>query len=430
MSNLSLIYIILSLLIIIYTIRHRLDLLCIGTVCYIVYSIYCIPGIGISGFYRPKLSNSLYYCVYLQLLLIIFCVAFVRYLDKKNVEYPNLKVSSKTDNQHDKILKRSFRIYTTIIVVFALVNIIPLGVSGFSAGKANVWEQTNILYIISLYGAYPSFAYGIHRNDKMVWIPSLLVELTIFLAGSRAFLATMIIIFLCEKGTMLWKNGKGNLKLFVWGALGVVFLLVYRMVDQDVMAGDINGVINTLSSPQTWLTALEFNEPRVIIANYDYVLTSETRFPLGDVIYRLIDFIPGLTSIFNIKLSYPEYFSDWLMDEVHGSAGVGGTIWGESYAMFGYAGIVVFTLIWLMVIYNCNKHLDYHKPYSYFIVSLGIYLGWYINRLDFNRVGQACKVLFLCFLIWAIIFLLFGGKIELGKFNLCFRVKNGNRGVT
>lgn len=432
MTGLSLCYIILSLIIIAYSVCHRLDLLCIGAVCYVVYSMYCIHGIGISGQYRPKLSPTLYYCVYAQLLLILGFIALYRSRSNSSpkVEVPNVNGSSAEDLQKAQILNKSFRIYTIVIVAFALVNIIQVGFSGFSSGKATVWEQTNVLYIISLYGVYPAFAYGIHNKDKLIWIPSLLVELTIFFAGSRAFATTLIIIFLCEKGTELWKNRKSYFKIFIVGAVGVVFLLVYRMVDEYVMAGNISGAIHILKDPQTWLTALEFNEPRVIIANYDYVITSGIRLPAGDIIYRIIDFIPGLTSIFKINLAYPDYFSSWLEAEVQGSTGVGGTIWGEGYAMFGFVGMILLTLIWLVGIKKANEHLDYHKPYSYFIVAVGSYLGWYINRLDFNRVGQACKITFFCFLLWAVIFLVLDGKIEFGNLSVCLKRKNKGKTVS
>lgn len=427
MSGYSIIYTVLAIFLLLYSIRNRLDLLCVASVCYIVYSIYCIPGMGISGFYRPNLSNTLYYAVYMQLLLMIFFIMYSRYTMKRRSSIQKYQfVNEYRDgnrNKRDKILKKSFELYTLIIVIFALMNVASIGLSGFASGKSVVWEQTNMLYLISLYGAWPSFAYGIHTKNKKVWIPSLLVELTIFFAGSRAFTATIIVIFLCEKGTILWKNRKSYMKIYILGAIGILFLLLYRMVDTYIMAGNISGVISTLKDPQTWLTALEFNEPRVIIANYDYSITSGLQLPIGDIIYRLIDFVPGLTSIFNIKLEYPEYYSTWLMNQVHGSSGVGGSIWGESYAMMGFLGIIIFTIIWLVFVKFCNKHLDYHASYSYFIVALGTYLAWYINRLDFNRVAQACKVMLFCFVIWAIIYLILGGIIRIGKFSFSIRHK-------
>lgn len=426
MSGYSIVYTILAVFLLLYSLRNRLDLVCIASVCYIVYSIYCIPGIGISGFYRPNLSSTLYYSVYTQLIIIIMFVVYFRYVMKRKVAILNRqKITGYSDvnGGNTRLLKKSFEMYTLIIIIFSLMNIASIGLSAFSSGKSVVWEQTNILYLISLYGAWPSFAYGIHTNNKKVWIPSLLIELTIFFAGSRAFTATIIIIFLCEKGTILWEKRKSYMKIYALGGIGVLFLLLYRMIDTYIMAKDINGAINVLSNSQTWLTALEFNEPRVIIANYDYSITSGIQLPIGDVIYRLIDFIPGLTAIFNIKLEYPEYYSTWLMDQVHGSAGVGGSIWGESYAMMGFWGIVIFTLIWLGFVNLCNKHLDYHTSYSYFLVAIGTYLAWYINRLDFNRVAQSCKVMLFCFLIWAFIYFVMGGIIRIGKFSFRFRVK-------
>lgn len=417
MSIYSIIYIFIAAVLLIYTLKNRLDLLCVSAVCFVVYSMYCLYGYGKSGFYRPSLSPMLYYCVYVQMFIILLFSVVVNYINRKRRSEVHLELAAepKPVKTTNKYLDWSFYAYTAVICLFALVNIASVGISGFAAGKANVWNNTNVLYIVSLYGAYPSFAYGIHNGKKLMWIPSLLIEMTIFFAGSRAFVTTMAVIFLCEKGTEFWNKYKGNIKMYALGGAGIVFLLVYRAVDESIMKGDMGAVVATLSNPTTWTKALEFNEPRVIIANYDYVLTQHFKLPLGDIIYRLIDFVPGTTSIFPIRLKYPEYFSTWLEQEVHGSAGVGGTIWGESYAMFGVFGILLFTCIWLFFIKTCSKHLDYHKPYSYFLVSVGAYLAWYINRLDFNRVAQSLKVTLLCFLIWAALYLIFSGSIKIGK---------------
>lgn len=423
MTGYSVIYLILSAILLIYSIRHRLDLLCVASVCYIVYTIYCIPGVGISGLYRPQLSHSLYYSVFVQIGIIFLFVLMARYFTKQRDSQSQAQRlnNGKCAESDNRLLRVSFRIYILIIIVFAMLNVASVGLDGFASGKNLVWEQTNIFYIISLYGAWPSFAYGIHNNDKMVWIPSLFVELTIFFAGSRAFMATIIVIFLCEKGTELWVNRKNYIKIYILGAIGVVFLLIYRMVDAQVMAGDLSGAINTLKNPLTWMTAFEFNEPRVIIANYDYAFTSGMSFPIGDVIYRIIDFVPGLTSLFDIKLQYPEYYSTWLMTQVHGSTGVGGSIWGESYAMMGWFGIIVITILWLLFIIKCNKHLDYHSEHSYFVVALGTYLSWYINRLDFNRVAQSFKVMLFCFIMWAVVYLILGGNINIARMRIGLR---------
>ena len=423
MSWFSIVYIIIATVLLLYSFRHRLDLLCVASVCYIVYSIYCIPGIGISGFYRPKLSASLYYAVFIQLLLIIVFVSLSRYL--KNKRNARLTIDNKNtvenDTSNDKTLRIAFRIYTFIILTFAMVNIIPVGLSGFMAGKNTVWEETNVFYVISLYGAWPSFAYGIHRNDKVVWILSLFIELTIFFAGSRAFTTTMIVIFICEKGNELWKNRKSYMRIYFFGALGIAFLLLYRMVDKYIMAANFSGAVNVLKNPITWMIAFEFNEPRVIIANYDYSFTSGIQLPVGDVIYRIIDFVPGLTSLVGINLQYPEYYSTWLEYQVCGSTGVGGSIWGESYAMVGYFGIILSTILWLLFINKCNKHLDYHANYSYFVVALGTYWAWYINRLDYNRVAQSFKVMLFCFIIWAVIYMTLKGTMTIGRLRIKFR---------
>lgn len=413
----SIVYLLMVIVVFVYTIKNRLDILCVSAVCFIVYSMYCFFGYGISGFYRPALSPQLYFLVYLQILLIMGFIIFTRYNENQRKFPQLLRNTSKVyeDVSGDAVLTKSFYIYTAIIVSFALINVVKVGVVGFMAGKETVWQNTNILYIISLYGAYPSFAYGIHIKKKRIWIPSMLVELTIFFAGSRAFTATLIVILLCELGVVFWKKKQRNIEIFLLGAAAIVFLLVYRMVDKAIMQGDIGSALQTLFSGETWLEALEFNEPRVIIANYDYVLTSGIRLPIGDVVYRIIDFVPGLASLIPIHLEYPSYFSDWLFSELNASAGVGGTIWGESYAMLGTVGVVLATVLWMMFVNLGNRHLNHHKPYSSFVIALATYLAWYMNRLDYNRVGQSFKVTLLCFFLWAMAYFAVGGEIRIGK---------------
>lgn len=433
MSAYSIVYLIGISILIIYTLKNRLDILSVCTICFIVYSIYCIPGIGISGFYRPKLSHGLYYLIYLQIFIIFLFLVKTRTIEKgKSLKFISnnhiVKQKNETNVQYSKILDTSFYIYTVIMVFFVVINIIKIGFSGFAEGKSNVWEESNILFIISLYGSFSSFAYGLHNKKKMIWMPSFLIEMIIFFAGARAFLATLIVIAICEKGYGLWKSKKNNFLIYILGAVAVVFLLIYRAIDTYIMSGDISGAIQVLQDPLTWVTALEFNEPRVIIANYDYVLTSGIKLPIGDIVYRLIDFVPGLTYIIPINLTYPEYFSDWLYLEVHGSQGVGGTIWGESYAMFGIFGVIMFTILWLLFLRYSNKHLSYCKEYSCFIISLGVYFAWYINRLDFNRVGQVTKITLLCFLMWGIIYIILGGTITLFGYTIGLKAKQENTG--
>lgn len=409
------IYILIALILLICVVcRPKMDLFSVAAVCFIVYSIYCIPGYGHSGAYSQRLSPQLYGFIYIQLFIILAACLLSTRKQKKALKPSAMRLpdrySEKSVNNDATTI--AFYLYTIVMAAFALLNIIKIGFSGFTAGKANVWENTNVLFVISLYGAYPSFAYGLHTKNKLIWIPSLLIELTIFLSGSRAFATTMAVILLCEKSAQWRAEGRSSRKLYIIGAVAVVFLLVYRMVDQQIMSGDFQGAFQQLSKGEVWLEALEFNEPRVIIANYDYVIANDFRLPFGDTIYRVLDFIPGLTSVIPIKLQISEYFSTWLRETLQAVRGVGGSFWGESYAMLGAAGVPLFTILWLLVLGICNRHYSFHKSYSSFVVSLGTYLSWYINRLDFNLVGQACKVMLFCFLIWGVIYLIVGGRLE------------------
>ena len=413
----SFLYLFMAVLFFVYTIKNRLDILAVGMVCYVVYTMYCFFGYGIAGLYRPKLSATLYWLVFTQMAMLLVYTSRKRRKDgPQYLKKPErCALPDEEAVNENKRVTVAFELYTAVIVFFALINMIPLGFSGFTQGKAIVWENVNVLYIVSLYGAYPSFIYGLYTKKKRIWIPALLIECGIFFAGSRAFLATMIVMFLCERGVAMWRKKQNNRSVFILGALAICFLLIYRTIDKNVLEGNLRDALHTLSMPKTWLKALEFNEPRVIIANYDYCITSGIQLPFGDIIYRIIDIVPGMTRLVPIKLQYPQYFSDWLTASVHGSAGVGGSFWGESYAMWGPVGVILFTAIWMVWLRLANNHLDHHRPYSSFVVALGTYHAWYINRLDFNRVGQSIKVMFLCFLIWAFFYLVLGGELKIGK---------------
>lgn len=416
MSIYSCIYLFLAIVIILIVAFQHLDMLSVAAVCFVVYSIYCIPGIGISGFYRPHLSSKLYGFVYLQMIIIIFVLLKRTSEQMAEQGISHLKKHLVTKEEIENVtVTRAYGIYTIIMLLFMLMNVIRIGFDVFAAGKLLVWEKTDIFYLISLYGAFPSFAYGIRYHKYWMAISGLLIELTIFFAGSRAFLATMMIILLCEWGYRLWKQNKSSLRVYLIGALAILFLLIYRAIDVYIMKGDISGALNVLKQPETWAKALEFNEPRVIIANYDYALTTNMKLPLADVIYRIVDFIPGITKIVPFKLTYPEYYSTWLQEAVHGSEGVGGTIWGESYSMFGILGIPVITIVWLSVVSLCNRHIMMPRKGSPFLIAAGVYLAWYINRLDYNRVGQVVKVMLFCYLLWAGIYLVLGGVLEWKK---------------
>lgn len=404
----SIIYICLAIFLSLKLIKRRIDLLLISAFCFIIYSMYCAVGIGISGQYRPDLSDKLYFLIFIQIIIIL---CNLHYHDKHEITMQSLSNSENTT-----IVRFSFYIYTAIMFVFMISNVMSVGLNSFAQGKNDVWGNVNILYIISLYGAFPSFAYGIHYGEKYVSLAAILIEALIFFAGARAFMATLIVIYFCNKGQQLWIKNKSNFIVFLSASMAVIFMLFYRMIDKMVMYGDFHTIYNFIFDIDVWLTALEFNEPRVIIANYDYIVNYDFRLPFVDIIYRFIDFVPGLTKILPITTIYPEYFSDILDDFVMGSTGVGGTIWGEWYAMFGTLGVVIGTFLWLRFLCFCNVHLSFHKPYSPFLVSLGVYMGWYINRLDFNRVGQISKVIFMCFCIWAIIYILLGGALKIGKY--------------
>ena len=203
----SFIYLALVIVFFGFTIKNRLDILAVSMACFVVYSMYCFFGYGIAGLYRPKLSPILYGLVFLQMALILGITANARKKDgAKYLDLSEKETQTPAAVAENVRLTRSYCLYTAVMVFFTLINILPLGFAGFAAGKANVWENTNVLYVVSLYGAYPAFVYGLHAGKKQIWIPAVLIEMTIFFAGARAFLATVIVLFLCERGVAMCVN--------------------------------------------------------------------------------------------------------------------------------------------------------------------------------------------------------------------------------
>ena len=139
MTIYSWIYIILSIMVIIAIMKGKIDLISVCGACYILYTMYCIFGIGIAGFYRPRLSHKLYYYVYCQLLIIFFYLVWKNYRDKTEIKNSLENAHSVESIKESRAMKLSFIAYTCVIAAFSFVNMARIGFSGFASGKANVW---------------------------------------------------------------------------------------------------------------------------------------------------------------------------------------------------------------------------------------------------------------------------------------------------
>ena len=76
-----------------------------------------------------------------------------------------------------------------------------------------------------------------------------LVMLILFLeiyCDIAAFTATLIVIFLCEKGTSLWNKRKGNLKIYILGALGIANMWIAIFADVGVMVLAVLNAVRAL----------------------------------------------------------------------------------------------------------------------------------------------------------------------------------------
>ena len=399
------IYIIISLIIILYITFRKVDFLSIGAACFIIYHSHAAYGeVYIHSrervnvlLYEDFISDKLYLILFSQLLILLFSIVIYDYLAKKNKTDKIVYVST-IRNDDTKAIHKSFVILGFLSLFTYSIDIFKIGFVNLAGNKSYVWQQTGLFYTVSLWSAMAVFSYAI-KNKKFsllfISVPQILIHLFI---GSRAYFAVIIIIMIIYYGHYIKHNLVKNIKLYVLGAIGAIGIMAYKRIWMDVKAFDFIAVMNTLLDKETYLWILRLGEPRIVLADYNYIINSSFRLDFSDLFVRLITIFP-----FANRLGNPTHdilLSSVIRNDFNASYGLASNFWAEGYAMFGYFGIYLFFIIWIVMLKKGNEFIESNSWISYFAIPIISYLAFYIHRMDYIKVIGNIKMLFFSALVW------------------------------
>ncbi len=391
--------------------KRRFDFISFGAVTFIAYSINCafgktwITGGSTGYYYQSEISTMTYIMVLCQLLIINLFI----FKERKNVRF----VLHKNDTTHiinsESILKEresiDYPLYWKSLLIFCYISfgyniIIKIGLSDFFSysSKNLIGSQVSALFSFGIWGSILCFLHAIKRKDKAQIILSSILILITVLIGSRAYLVTVILGGIALKRGHIKASIKDNLKIFIFGGLLVLFLLMYKQIYMAVRALDFASIVTILKTGVGLSSLADIGEFRTVFSLYDYVVSRNFRLPFSDTLARILSIIPLANNY--IPTRYSIRLSGYLETEMHSSYGLGGSFWGESIAMGGPLFLLFLTLIWLIFLKKSSAHISGNKDSSIFVLTSASYICFYIHRLDWIQVMGCFKSVILFYLLY------------------------------
>lgn len=401
-------FVILALIMIVYLTTRRIDLLSVAIVCLIIYNIYCATGyVYISShekahvyYYAGKIQTSVYLVVLTQMLFLL--IYTIRYDKRKKLEMSsNETPQNRTTILDDYETEKTFSIVSIICYIILFSNIATIGISGLSAAKAEVWAQTNILYSTGQWLSMSIFTYGMKSQKYKYSFIGLLPVLVHLFIGSRAFFAVIAIVFLVYYGSRLKSSFRANIKLYILGFVGLFLIMIYKKIFAEVKALDIDSIRRILSDPDTYMWFFRWGEPRIVLANFNYVIENHIKLDGQSILNRIICFIPFLDNVFS---GGNRLMSSLVIGQLNSTYGLASNIWGEFYAIGSYPLIFFMYFIWIKIISTANDRLHDDDWTTNFLVPLTAYYSYYIHRMDFVKVVGNAKMLFFAMIIYWFIY--------------------------
>lgn len=398
------IYIIISLIIFFYIATRKIDFFSIGAVCFIIYHSHAAYGeVYIHScervnylLYEDFISDKLYLILFSQLLILLFSMVIYDCIKKNKTEDIAYVAIKRNDNT--KAIHISFVLLGFLSLITYSAEIVRIGFENLLGDKSYVWQQAGLFYTVSLWSAMAVFSYAI-KNKKIrlliISAPQVLIHLFI---GSRPYFAVIIIIMIIYYGYYMKNKLINNIKVYVIGAIGAIGIMAYKSIWMDIKAFDFIAVINTLLNKETYLWILRLGEPRIVLADYNYIINSSFRLDFSDLFVQFITIFP-----FANRLGNPTHdilLSSIIRNDLSASYGLASSFWAEGYAMFGYFGIYLFFITWIVMLKKGNEFIESNSWFSYFAVPIISYLAFYIHRMDYIKIVGNIKMLLFSAMIW------------------------------
>ncbi len=415
------VYVILSIVLLAIVLSRRVDLLSIASVCLIVYNWYCSVGrvwiashekAGVN-YYEGVIDERVYFIVLSQIVVMIAVVLLYDLKRRRDVSVDGF--SGVKSKYSDSQLRTIFKFAGIVSMLIMLSNVASIGVSGLSAEKSEVWAQTNVLYVSGLWLSMAVFTYAFKTKQYgflFLSLPQILIHLFI---GSRAYFAVVCIVALvCISSASNRFSLKRNVIILIVGFVMMMGIMLYKQIFEEVKAGDIDQIITILQSPDTYNWIFRWGEPRIVLANFNYVVETGLSLDAEQIVGRIITVIPFLNNFISIN-EHDLLLSTIVGGDLNSSYGLASNIWGEFYAIGSYPFVAIMYAIWISLLIWGNKLIQRNEWTSSFWIPLIAYYGFYIHRMDLVKVLGNAKMLIFAMLIWWILACLVTKNISIGK---------------
>ncbi len=400
----STVFILVSAAMLLYMVGRKIDFFSIATVCIIIYNYYCAVGsvfIAFRGrtgaYYYSQILPQVYFIVIAELLILF--AAMVLYDRKKTPESirPGYNEDVFSPEQQSKI----FAVACIVSNLIMLTNVASIGLSNLRADKADVWGQTNTLYITGIWMGMACFAYAVNSRKPVLAVCSLPPVLVHLFIGSRAYFAAAAIVFLVYVGKRMRSSFKSNLRIYALGAVFLLAIMLYKKIWMDLKAGDMAAIARTLTDPDTYAWVFRWGEPRIVLCDLNYILDKGIRLDAGGFIARLVSLIPFANDF--ISSEYNIHMSAILTESIRPSYGLASNFWGECWAMGSYPFLFMVFIAWCRMLWIGNEMLYQKSWVSFFMTPLIAYLGFYIHRMDMVKVMGNGKMVVFAMILWFLI---------------------------
>lgn len=378
-----------------------MDFISLAAITFLLYTSNCIQGVtwiegGRTGYYYfSKISNSTYFYVCLQQILIICYLLYLK-IKKKSIKIKK-DVTIINESKYWRLLL--FFCYT----VFGYTIFFQIGISSFFsyASKSTLIENVSFLFSIAIWGAILMCVYfAKHDKWKKCLASGVLILITLVLGSRSYFVTTLIGIFFVKRAYIV-DSFRSNIKLSFLGLLLVFLLIQYKNIYMAVRALDFSTVAMILASSDINDTFSDIAEFRIVFSLYDYIVRNDYSLSIGDSLARVFSIVPFLNDLFQTTES--ARMASIVKNSIfNASYGLGSNFWGESFAMGGGVFLMVMTIIWLRLLDLANKSLMKNSIYTPFVLVIATYCAFYIHRLDWVQVCGCIKSIFLLFIFWKI----------------------------
>lgn len=391
-----------SIIEIVYVLQREFDFLSIGAIGHLIYNYYCAIGTAFvsshekSGayYYYTDISKEVYIIVIFQIIILI--LSMVLYDNKRIKRESKPKTALFADHLSNHAHTSIFRISCIIALGITIYNIIRIGPSNLNADKKYIWDRVSGLYITGIWLGFAAFAYGVKNKRYTLALFGSLPILLHFFFGSRAYFAAACIVVFLYYGTKIKKSLAKHFKVYAGAGVMAIFVLAYRRVYPLFREGDFLGAIAVFFLPETYEFVFRLGEPRIVLANLNYIIDNRIKLSIGDTFDRIISIIPFLNNILA-----PNYIamSSILRNGMSSSYGLASNIWGEFWAIGSYPLVFIMFILWIRFLIWGNSLLSRNDWTTYFAIPAVAYLSFYIHRLDFVKAVGNLKM---CLMAWLI----------------------------